>query len=172
MSDGEVYATMLRRVRSALRRGAVPAAHVVTVGAARAGAANRSRPALQLQRVEADDERGRGGEAVGTRRTQVPSHWTGIFVHRAMSAEEAAPRFASRFFDLVFLDGDHSAEGVRRDLAAWAPRTRGVLAGHDYNPAGYPGLLKALYAWKDADTEFRHPLIVDADYTWWTVRGG
>lgn len=47
---------------------------------------------------------------------------------------------ASRIFDdkvcdFVFIDGDHSFDGVTRDILAWLPKMArgGVLAGHDYN---------------------------------------
>jgi 16S rRNA C967 or C1407 C5-methylase (RsmB/RsmF family) len=47
---------------------------------------------------------------------------------------------ASRLFDLesvdfVFVDANHSYEGVRRDILAWLPRMKktGVIAGHDYH---------------------------------------
>ena len=50
------------------------------------------------------------------------------------TSEEAAPRFPDGGLDLVFLDGDHSLEGVRKDLELWAPKLRpgGILAGRDY----------------------------------------
>jgi predicted O-methyltransferase YrrM len=46
-------------------------------------------------------------------------------------------------FDLVFIDGDHSYEGCRRDIEAYrkliAPG--GILAGHDYH---WPGVQQAV----------------------------
>lgn len=33
---------------------------------------------------------------------------------------------------LAFIDGDHSAEGVTRDIEAFAPYVKGMLCGHDY----------------------------------------
>lgn len=40
---------------------------------------------------------------------------------------------------LVYLDGDHSYEGVMRDLKAWFPKLvqNGVMAGHDYLNTAY-----------------------------------
>lgn len=45
--------------------------------------------------------------------------------------------------DAVFIDGDHEAAAVARDLEAWARCLvpGGLLAGHDYN---YPGVRAAL----------------------------
>lgn len=51
-----------------------------------------------------------------------------------MRSAEAALRCADGTLDYVFLDGDHSAEGVHYDLVAWTPKLRpgGLLFGHDY----------------------------------------
>lgn len=53
---------------------------------------------------------------------------------------DAATRFADGHFDLVFLDGDHSYDGVCRDLRAWRHKAK-ILAGHDL---GYKTVEKAL----------------------------
>lgn len=51
-----------------------------------------------------------------------------------MDSAAAAALFPDRSLDFVYIDGDHSYEGCRRDIVAWAPKIRagGVLAGHDY----------------------------------------
>jgi len=50
--------------------------------------------------------------------------------------------------DFVFIDADHSYEGCKADLEAWAPKVKpgGLLAGHDYNNPQYPefGVAKAV----------------------------
>jgi hypothetical protein len=55
---------------------------------------------------------------------------------------------ASKLFhdvDFVFLDSDHSYEGVSRELDAWWPKVvnGGVLAGHDHIPQ-FPGVIQAV----------------------------
>lgn len=37
--------------------------------------------------------------------------------------------------DFVFIDADHTYEGVKRDIAAWTPKVRdgGAVMGHDYD---------------------------------------
>ena len=52
---------------------------------------------------------------------------------RADSAE-AARRFEQKI-DLLFIDGDHSFEGCRRDLLSWLPKVRncGIVALHDFS---------------------------------------
>lgn len=50
------------------------------------------------------------------------------------SSETAHIHFDDRSLDLVFIDGDHSYEAVRRDILQFAPKVKGggVLSGHDY----------------------------------------
>lgn len=60
-----------------------------------------------------------------------------VTIHRSLSIH-AAERFGEGYFDCVYLDADHTWDGVTADLAAWWPRVRksgGVLAGHDYSTA-------------------------------------
>lgn len=56
-----------------------------------------------------------------------------------MASVEAAhylSKLVADTLDMVFLDGDHSYEAVRDDIAAWSPllRAGGLLCGHDYAP--------------------------------------
>lgn len=47
---------------------------------------------------------------------------------------EACHLFEDEYFDFIYLDADHSYEGVKKDLEAWWPKVKygGILAGHDY----------------------------------------
>lgn len=47
--------------------------------------------------------------------------------------------------DFVYIDGDHSYEGIRADLQAWFPLIRegGIIAGHDYGQPAFPGVKAA-----------------------------
>ncbi len=49
--------------------------------------------------------------------------------------------------DFVFIDADHTYEGCRADILAWAPKLKetGWLLGHDYHR--YPGVQKAVDEW-------------------------
>jgi hypothetical protein len=46
---------------------------------------------------------------------------------------EAAKQVEDESLDFVFIDADHSYEGVMRDVQAWAPKVRkgGIVFGHD-----------------------------------------
>ena len=68
--------------------------------------------------------------------------------------------------DLVFIDGDHSEEGVREDLEHWLPKMRpgGVLGGHDYGNPQYPGVARAV----DALLGQRFKVQLEPQTVWWT----
>ncbi len=48
---------------------------------------------------------------------------------------EVADQFKDNSIDFVFIDADHSENGVRRDIEAWYPKVKntGYLCGHDIN---------------------------------------
>lgn len=79
-----------------------------------------------------------------------------------MDSLAAAKTFQDQSLDLVFIDADHSYEGVKADIHAWAPKVRqgGILAGHDYDQPDFPGVKKAV-------DEFCNPNI-EAEWVWWT----
>ena len=45
--------------------------------------------------------------------------------------------------DMVFIDAAHTYEGCKRDIEAWLPKTRKIIAGHDYSPE-WPGVMQAV----------------------------
>jgi hypothetical protein len=47
---------------------------------------------------------------------------------------EAADLFPDGSLDFVYLDGDHTEIGIKRDLNAWYPKVKkgGILSGHDF----------------------------------------
>lgn len=77
-----------------------------------------------------------------------------------MTTHEASQLFEDNYFDLVFVDADHSYEACRKDLQDWWPKVKrgGVLSGHDCQ-------------WKnvaDALTdEFGHLVLTDWNNVWW-----
>ena len=59
---------------------------------------------------------------------------------------DAAPDFEDEYFDLVFIDANHTYEHVKEDIEAWYPKVRegGILAGHDWCE-GFPGVAQAVH---------------------------
>jgi len=49
-------------------------------------------------------------------------------------SSKMAQRFSDHSCSFVFIDGDHTYEGVKRDIQAFLPKMKngGILAGHDY----------------------------------------
>jgi glycosyltransferase involved in cell wall biosynthesis len=53
-----------------------------------------------------------------------------------MSSEEASLKFEDNSIDMVFIDGDHSYEAVKKDIELWLPKVKKIICGHDYNFKG------------------------------------
>jgi predicted O-methyltransferase YrrM len=68
------------------------------------------------------------------------------------SAGEAAYHFDKSVRAIMF-DGDHSYEGLQRDLVAWMPKMRddAIITGDDYEHPGFPGLKKAVDEYFSSD---------------------
>lgn len=59
------------------------------------------------------------------------------------TSKDAAATFHSKYFDLVYVDANHSYENVMEDLTLWFDKVkhRGILAGDDY---GWPSVARAV----------------------------
>ena len=82
-------------------------------------------------------------------------------------SHEAAPDVEDGSLDLVFIDGDHSYEGVRLDIDCWLPKVRkgGIISGHDYDNTNkygdaFKGVDRAVHETFGDDFE------VYADHVW------
>jgi len=55
-----------------------------------------------------------------------------------LTSAEAALLFPKQYFDLVFIDADHSYDSIKEDIYLWKPLVRkgGILSGHDYKKGG------------------------------------
>lgn len=79
-----------------------------------------------------------------------------------MNTVDAAAHFPDGHFDFVFIDADHTYEGVRSDIAAWLPKIRpgGTMLGHDWNRKDFPGVIRAVEEW------FGGPDLLHPDHVW------
>mgnify|MGYP006279385369 CR=1 FL=1 len=89
-------------------------------------------------------------------------------VIRAFS-KDAARQFEAHSLDYVFIDAEHTYEGVREDILCWLPKVKkgGWIGGHDYgNHPKFPGVKKAV------DEAFPDGVELDVDHTWFVAIGG
>jgi hypothetical protein len=68
---------------------------------------------------------------------------TGI-LHTVGESPAIAEQFADKSFDIVYIDAEHTFAAVMADIKAWAPKSKHILAGHDYGV--FPGVRLALSA--------------------------
>ena len=76
-------------------------------------------------------------------------------------------------FDFAFIDGDHTHEGVRADIAAWWPlvNSGGLLAGHDIDhPRDKRGIWGVRRAVEEHAAECKIPFQVSGS-CWWMFKG-
>lgn len=124
---------------------------------------------LWRPRPEQDEKRHRGGrsqrgfdlDGFYERLVREMRAYNGRGMLMRMSTVEAAPHFQDGSFDFVFIDADHTLEGVRADIEAWWPKVRGNgwMLGHDWNPRDYPGVVEAV------TERFGTPMLFD-DKVW------
>jgi len=64
------------------------------------------------------------------------------------SSEQAYPKLADRVFRLLFIDGDHTEQGVKKDIELFCPLVRagGVVVFDDFNNTS-PGVVLAAEQW-------------------------
>ena len=60
------------------------------------------------------------------------------------SSVDMAKKFNGKMADMVFIDAGHEYEEIKEDIEAWLPKTKKIIAGHDYG-AMFPGVKKAVH---------------------------
>lgn len=69
------------------------------------------------------------------------------------SSLEAVKQFPDHSVDMVFIDGEHTYQGVKADIEAWLPKARKLICGHDFNWMGVrQAVEESLGEVKTADT--------------------
>jgi predicted O-methyltransferase YrrM len=87
-------------------------------------------------------------------------------IPRVMTSEEAAKTFAEPV-ELIFIDGGHEYELIKRDFDLWFPRVvdGGLMAFHDtalHRGAGWPGPKRLVEEHVYRSTRFRNVRFVDS----------
>lgn len=86
-------------------------------------------------------------------------------------SEEILPTFKDEWFDMIYIDGDHSYEGVKRDLLLALKKTKrgGLLLLHDYDinpkkcPYNYDFIPEINKAVKEFCKEFHYEIFAVAN---------
>lgn len=80
-----------------------------------------------------------------------------------LDTNAAAQRFNAGSVDFVFIDAEHTYEGVSGDIKAWSGKVKpgGLIAGHDYSAEAWPGVTRAV------DEAFVHVNVSPHDRVWW-----
>lgn len=67
-------------------------------------------------------------------------------IHPVRKTSLAAAAAMKEQVDMVFIDANHEYEFVKQDIEAWLPHVRpgGIIAGHDYGFAMFPGVKQAV----------------------------
>jgi len=62
-----------------------------------------------------------------------------------MTGYEACQCFSGAYFDVVYIDADHTYAAVKQDIEDWLPKIKhgGVICGHDYGGT-YKGVKRAV----------------------------
>lgn len=87
-----------------------------------------------------------------------------VEIIKAFSNDETVvDKFEDEFFNVIFIDGDHSYEGCLEDLEKWWPKVKSgwILCGHDY--------CKNQFGVKKAVDEFRSRDEISKDIVNWRV---
>ena len=71
--------------------------------------------------------------------------------------------------DFIFIDADHSYEGVKEDIEIWFSKVRigGIISGHDYGHVNFPGVKKAVHEFFDV---FGWQVHDEGEGVWWVEK--
>ena len=68
-----------------------------------------------------------------------------VYLHKGFSYEILS-KFEDYYFDLIYIDGDHSYDGVKKDLNISYDKVKsgGFICGHDYTVVMFEGVVRAV----------------------------
>lgn len=98
---------------------------------------------------------------------RLKSHKKRVEFIRKFSAE--ASESVKDTLDFIYIDGDHSYEGVKSDIENWYRKIRvgGTISGHDYGHVNFPGVKKAVDSYFK---RFNYKINVEDGGVWWVEK--
>jgi hypothetical protein len=68
-----------------------------------------------------------------------------VYLHKGFSSDVLS-KFEDNYFDIIYIDGDHSYEGVKKDLKISHKKVKkdGLICGHDYTDAMFRSVVMAV----------------------------
>jgi hypothetical protein len=101
---------------------------------------------------------------------RIDEHRKKVVVLRGLS-QEVCDKVPDESVSMIYIDGDHSYEGVIRDLKHWVPKVikGGIIAGHDYLNPAY-GVKQAVADFFGAQVINIIPENQECDAGFWTIK--
>lgn len=95
--------------------------------------------------------------------------WPDRFEFVRKTSEDAASMWADGSLDFVFIDGDHSYDGARKDFELYIPKVRsgGIISGHDFN---ITDVRNALQNWFDTNNKDMAVLQSVENTSWYWIK--
>ena len=69
-------------------------------------------------------------------------YFNNINLHQGFSYN-LVDTFEDKYFDFIYIDGNHEYEDVKKDIELYLPKTKQLIGGHDYQKE-WPGVIKAV----------------------------
>jgi predicted O-methyltransferase YrrM len=86
--------------------------------------------------------------------------------HDPKTLESSKKILKGKKIDLIFIDGDHSYDGVKKDFKMYFPLVRkgGIIAFHDIAPRPIESPFQVDRFWNEIKEEFKHVEIENRDH--------
>ena len=88
-------------------------------------------------------------------------HWDNINLIQDYSFNQVN-NFPDKYFDVIYMDADHSYDALKRDIEMYLPKCKKVIGGHDYGNQ-HPDVVTVV------NELFGSPDIVFCDGSWFKV---
>tara|TARA_B100000497_G_scaffold121980_1_gene152506 strand:+ start:479 stop:1075 length:597 start_codon:yes stop_codon:yes gene_type:complete len=89
-------------------------------------------------------------------------HWDNIHLIQDYSYNQV-DNFPDEFFDVIYIDADHSYESVKKEIELYKPKCKWIIGGHDYGVVEHPGVTEAV------NEAFGEPTITCVDTSWFKI---